>query len=139
MCEVLLRVADKVNATDPYADAKCLKRGDIVVVCVDDWPWGSDELAHPFWRVLKLPNISVQQVETFLGPEYDDDPANPSRVLRRRAFMVDLGSATIPAGLRAWLLDDTRAAPTRTANFTATQFLALKKGKTRLPDPNVIG
>lgn len=138
MCEVLLRVADKTNA-DPYKDAKCLKRGDVVVVCADGWAWGVDELALPFWRVLKLPNVTVVQAETFLGPEFDSDPANPSRVLRRRAVLLDMDNSTIPAGLKAWLLDDTRVAPTRIANFTPSQFLALKKSKTPLTDPAVIG
>lgn len=138
MCEVLLRVADKIGA-DPYLDAKCLKRGDIVVVCADGWAWGADELVNPFWRILKLPNVTVAQAEGFLGREFDTDPAKPSRVLRRRAFGVDLASVTIPAGLKAWLLDDTRAAPTRTTNFTPAQFLALKQAKAPLLDPNVIG
>lgn len=138
MSELLLRIRTK-DQPDPYLACKLLERGDVVAICEDGWAWSAAEMSNPDWRILKLPNVPVATAEAFLGPEFDTDPSNPSRMLRRRAFMVDVDNATIPAGLKAWILDDTRAAPTRTINYTPAQFAALKKAKTPLADPNVLG
>lgn len=138
MCEVLLRVVDKVS-DDPYRDAKLTKRGDVITVQPDGWNWGAQELADPNWRILKLPNVPQATAEGFLGPEVDTDPANPSLVLQRRAFRFNVDSTAIPAGVLAWLNDATRAEPTRTINFTAAQFVAFKQAKARRQDPAVIG
>jgi hypothetical protein len=137
MCELLIRVRDKVNEDDPYLDAQCLKRGDVVVVVEDGWQWGRQELSNPDWRILQLPNVSVMQAQAFLGQEVNDDPAQPSRVLRRRGWAFGLGS--LPAALRAWIDDDSRKTPTRRVNLTAAQILAMRQRKQRLTDPNVIG
>ncbi len=138
MCEALIRVVDKVNS-DPYLDCKCLKRGDIIAVVEDGWPWGKEELSNPDWRIVKFTSISVSAVMAFLGPEIDTDAAHPSRMLRRRAFSFDLSSTSLPQAFRNWLADSTRAAPTRTVLLTGAQLLALKVAKTPLVDPNVIG
>ena len=137
MCEILLRVRDKVNDADPYLDAQCLKRGDVVVVVENGWPWSEAELTNPDWRILKLPNVSVEFAEAFLAPEVDTDPTRPSRMLRRRALRVAVNA--LPAAVRTWLADETRAQPTRTMNVTEAQLWNLREGKTPLPDPNVIG
>lgn len=137
MCEVLVRVADKIS-DDPYMDAKLLKAGDVVVIQRDGGPWGTEDLTSPAWRIIKFTAISVSTASAFLGPEIDTDPANPNRMLRRRAFALDLTNAMLPADFRAWLNDVSRAAPTRTVALTVAQLLALKKSKTPLADPNVI-
>jgi hypothetical protein len=138
MSEVLVRVRNKVQA-DPYLSCKLHERGDVIVVCADGWAWSAAELTNPDWRIIKLPNVTVSQVDGFLGPEFDTDPAHPSRMLRRRAFMLDIDFSDLPLAFKNWLRDDTRAAPTRTVNYTPAQFLALKVAKTPLTDPNVIG
>lgn len=137
MCQVLLRVVDKTNLDDPYHDCKCLKRGDIVVVVGDAHVWGREELRDPAWRILRLPNITVEQAEAFLGPELDTDPANPSRVLQRRQFKLDVDNVQMPAGLKAWLLDFTRAQPTRSINWTWAQIEPYRARKAPRQDPNV--
>ncbi len=137
MSEVLIRVVDKVNA-DPYLDAQCLKRGDVVAIMPDGHAWGNEELRNPEWRILKMPNVPFDTVKAFLGPELNTDPANPSRVLQRRAFRLDW--ASLPAATRNWFADDSRATPARNAaSMTAAQLLALKVAKAPLQDPNVIG
>lgn len=136
MCELLIRARDKVN-DDPQLDAKCYKRGDVVAVVEDGWQWGRVELASPEWRILQLPNVSVEQAQAFVAEEVEDDPAQPSRMLRRRGWAFDLEA--LPAAVRAWLADDSRKTPTRRVNLTAPQILALRKRKQRLRDPDVIG
>lgn len=139
MCEMLLRVVDKINLNDPYLDVKCLKRGDVVVICDDGWEWGSEDLRNPAWRILKLPNVSKSMAEAFLGPELDTDPANPSRMLQRRAFKFDVDNASLPLPIKAWLADVSRANPSFTAGLSAAQLLSFRAAKPRKQDPNVLG
>ena len=140
MAEILLRVRDKVNPTDPYKNCKLTKRGDVIHVAPDGWPWGARELDQPFWRIVKFPGVNPQLLEDLLGPELDTDPQNPSRMLQRRAFKLDLDALTIPADIRAYLDDDTRKQPTLTiTGVKATAFRALKTARPKLSDPAVIG
>ena len=136
MAEVLLRVVDKVNPNSVYLDAQCLKRGDVVVVCPDGWNWGTEELSNPHWRILKLPNIPVEQMQQFLSEEPETDPANPSRTRQRRGFKFNVDGAT--GALRTYLRDETRAQPTFTSSLSLTQVERMRVRKMAIPDPNVI-
>ena len=130
MAELLIRVVDKHNAEDPYLDAQCLKRGDVVVVCEDGHPWSETELTTPEWRVVRVPGVSVVQSEAFIGPEIEDNPAQPSRMLRRRAFKFDLDSPVAEKVLA-------KQGPT-TLKLSPRQLWDLKKAKVRLEDPNIL-
>lgn len=136
MAEFLVRVTDKVN-TDPYLDCQCLKRGDVVTVQADGWVWGEFELSNPAWRIVLAPNISVSAATAFLGPELPVDPQNPSRMLQRRAFMLDVRK--LPVQWLVWLADDTRAQPTKLFSGSDAQVLALRTARPVRTDPNVIG
>ena len=129
MAELLVRVIDKVNKDDPYLDAKCLKRGDVVCVMSDGHAWSPAELKSPHWRVLHLPSLSVEKAEAFLGPEIDEDPKNPSKVLRRRALL--------PADVKQATQDGAKVESKIAVPLTEVAALALKVAKPRLEDPNV--
>ena len=73
-----------------------------------------------------------------MSKELNTDPQNPSRMLQRRGFKLDLSNITIPAAIKAWFADDDRIQPIRTINMTPAQFLALKVQKAKVPDPNVL-
>lgn len=135
MAEFLVRVVDKINS-DPYLDAKCLKRGDAVVIRPDGWAWGADELANPAWRIVQAPNISESAASAFLGAEPAVDPQNPSRVLQRRFFKMDF--SLLPANWAAWVADATRAEPTKLFSGSAAQVLTLRVQKPVLVDPNIL-
>lgn len=137
MCEALIRVVDKTNA-DPYFDAQCTKRGDVIVVVPDGWSWGHEELINSDWRVLKLPNVSELQAASFLAPEPETNPKKPSRVLQRRAFKFDLDDANLPAELKAWLQDGARNQPTFAAALTGAQLNAFRKAKPKRSDPSTL-
>lgn len=136
MCEMLVRVVDKVNRDDPYLDAQCTKRGDVIAICQDGWPWSGAELKNPDWRVIKIPKVSVLEAQAFLQPELDADPKNPSRVLQRRAFKVDLENAEL-LPVKTVLDDAARKTETALVDFTFEQLQAVKVEKPRLQDPNV--
>jgi hypothetical protein len=137
MCEILFRVHDKIN-DDPYLNVRCLKRGDAVAICADGWAWSANELTAPYWRIVALPNVTEQQAASFLAPELDADPQNPSRMLQRRSFKLDLSNITIPRAIKDWFTDDTRALGIRTISMDPSQFLALRVQKTPVPDPNIL-
>lgn len=140
MAELLLRVVDKSNPDDPYKDVKLTKRGDVIVVMPDGWAWGAEELSNPQWRILKWPALSMSAASAFLSPEIDTapQPVGDNPMLQRRGFSFDLDAAIIPAGLRTWLADDTRAAPFFTVPANITLAMVRKKKSPR-PDPTVIG
>lgn len=136
MAEMLVRVIDKVNKVDPYLDAQCLKRGDVVCVMPDGHHWSAKELKSPHWRVLYLPSLPVEKAEAFLGPEIDEDPRNPSKVLRRRAFRVDLDA--LPADAKEAVADGAKVEQKIQVMLSEQEALLLKIGKPRLVDPDII-
>jgi hypothetical protein len=135
MAEFLIRVHDKVNPDSVYSDVKCLKRGDVVSVCPDGWVWSTRELRLPFWRIVKVAGMAMDEAEAFLSPEPGDSLLN--KMLRRRAFKVDVDRITLPKRIKEWLADDTRAVPFLEINTTTAR--GLKTLKEPLSDPAVIG
>jgi hypothetical protein len=149
MPEALIRVTDKVN-TDFYRNCKCTKRGDVIDVELDGWLWGRDELTLPFWRIIKFPiadptsNAQIlAQLRALLTPELPVDPLNPSLTLQRRGFFLFLDNVNITGQLRAYLLDDTRAASSFTFTATVLQIqtfiTTLTTQRPPITDPGVLG
>lgn len=102
MAELLVRVVDKVGA-DIYQDAQLTKRGDVIAVCEDGAPWGTEDLANPEWRIVRVPGVAAERFMGLLTPELPIDPEQPSRTLQRRAFRLDLDHRDVDAaGLRAF-------------------------------------
>ena len=132
MCQVVIRVADKINP-DKALNQQLLKRGDIVELVGDDHVWSAKELTNPDWRIVVLPALTESDVLPFMAPEFPTGPETDVRILRRRAFSFDIEA--LPAQWAAWFADDTRAQPTRTLNATAGQISAYKKKKAAL-DPS---
>jgi hypothetical protein len=69
MCEILVRVTDKVNEKDPLQDALCLKRNEAIAVCEDGHPWSKLERSNPDWRIIALPGIPRRQMTYLLEPD----------------------------------------------------------------------
>lgn len=137
MCELLVRVVDKTNPDDPYLDAQLTKRGDVICIQPDGWPWGREELANPDWRIIKLPGIAAESLAAFTAPEVDNDPANPSRVLQRRAFRLDLDHAVL-ADAASVMADGERKQPAKAMALTAAQIIRARVRKPARVDPNVL-
>lgn len=112
-------------------DSHAPKQGDVIDVHPDGWTWGLCELGnavqgnpngnHNFFRIVKLPNVTVSQAGTMLSPEVDVDPLNPSPYLQYRAFFLD--KTKIPGGvLQTYWNDDTRSVPFISMPYTAAQL-----------------
>src|SRR4051812_41436296 len=90
MAELLVRTVDKVNKADIYSDCKLTKRGDVICVQPDGWTWGMDEIAAPFYQIVRLPGVAPDVLSALLQSEIDTDPKHPSRTLQARGFKFDL-------------------------------------------------
>ncbi len=109
MAEMLVRAVDKINPDSQAKDARCLKRGDVVVVVPNDWPWSVKEQTDPQWRIVRAPDMTMDEARTFTVPEFPDLQVNPHP--RRRGFFIDIDG--LPTGHRNWFNDTTRVDPMR--------------------------
>jgi len=105
MCELLVRLVDKVN-DDPELDLQCLKRGDVVTIQEDGWNWSERERTNPDWMIIKVPGVSISTFEYLLVPEPDD--LSDLKHLRRRWNQINLESVALPVGARMALQGGTR-------------------------------
>lgn len=93
MCEILVRVVDKVNPNDAVLNRQCRKAGDVVCVKPDGWGWSVMERTNPEWKILKIPNVDVSVFEDMLIPELDTSDPENTIVIRQCQKNLDL---TIP-------------------------------------------
>lgn len=140
--ELLLRVVDKTH-TDPYVDVTHTKRGDVVVVCPDGWPWGDMEKSNPDWRILKWPDLLQADAESLVSREIavapQAPPATTDRMLQARGFHLKLDNNNkLPPDMVSYLADSTRSQWFYAVPNTVT-ISDLKIKKSKRQDPNVIG
>ena len=88
MAELLIRTVDKVNPNNKQKNAKCPKRGMVVTIQADGWPWTQKERDAPFWEIRKYPGVPVDALSGFLAPEAGDPLVDP--YLQRRQFTFNL-------------------------------------------------
>lgn len=136
MATIVLRIADQF-ATDALAHATKELRGDVVEVVPDGWPFSAAELAHAAWRIVSLPAVSLDEARSFAAPGH----VAPweGRIAPARAFGLDLDGPPVPAGLAAFLADDSRSVPVFTSDLTAAQLGALRVARVPAPHPAVFG
>jgi recombinational DNA repair protein (RecF pathway) len=96
MAELLIRVVDKVHPTDPAKDQLCFKAGDVIHVAADGWPWGSEELTNPEWRILKLPGVDPALVEDMLEAQTVQQ-GDVTHMVRKRHKCFDVAHPTVQA------------------------------------------
>ena len=136
MAEFLIRVVDKTNPTDFYKNLKLSKRGYVIDVRDNGWPW-QGELSEPYWRIVRHSGISVSEGSALLTQEIADGPNVQARHLQLRGFKLNL-DASFPPAIRNFIDDNTRAVPILdiTSLVTVTQFRALKIVVPKVVDPN---
>lgn len=119
MAELLILSRSRVHATDPERDEEQPRRGDVIAVRPDGWPWGGKERSLPQFRILALPGVAVTAVERWLEREQwtAEDlllPENDRPRLGRRVRRLNLDAALLPAPIKAYLADDLRSQSIRT-------------------------
>lgn len=159
MAEILLCVKDKPPLAQRVTseDWAQPQQGDVIVVLPNGWGWSVFELGsgswrnrnngdavedisthpqgnHNFFRVIKLPNVSVAAASTLLAPELPLDPLNPSPFLQYRGFFLDkskIPPATMQNLLDHWN-DDGRVNGFLTLDFTAAQINTIVSQRDRV-------
>jgi len=135
--ELLVRIVDKVNP-DFYLNLGCSKRGDVIVVKPDGWAWGSDELSNPQWRILQVPNLTLEEAEALAAPEVLQ-AGNSKETLQKRGFKLDLDSPALQSrpGFQTFLTDHARTTRVFTfpGNSGRTLILGAKQQKSPVADP----
>jgi hypothetical protein len=68
MAEFLIKAINAVHI-DPVKDKQgCYKRGDIVDVRPDGWPWGKEE-GLPRFYIVKITGLSVDIAKKYMGTD----------------------------------------------------------------------
>lgn len=86
MSELLVRVEDKTHA-DERMDVGLTKSGDIIVIRDDGWPWGTEERARPFWRLIRVLDLPANEEARLTTPEIRD--SSPAHLPQKRAVKLD--------------------------------------------------
>lgn len=108
--ELLVMAGDRRNPDDIFKDAKLYKRGMVIDIHPDGWNWGKEELNNPIFRIIKAQDLDSARVTALLNAEDGFGAADPATsTFQIRANKLDLDSATLPDGFRAYLNDDNRA------------------------------
>lgn len=144
-------VLDKVNQEDFYNNVRLPKRGDVICVVPDGWPWGTRDLSEPHWRILKLPGVPVEDLSYLINHETPSDPQNPPKALQYRGYGLNvdkMGDAIaskngvnidIASDFASNLMDYQRHTSTFTLPLNADDIKALAIKKTPVSDPAVFG
>lgn len=112
MCELLLRVVDKINPNDAILDQQCSKAGDVIVLKDNGWPWSVIEQTNPDWRIVKFPEIDVSVFEDMLRPDVDGNGS----LIRRKAKKLDIDSPWFSALINASQIIEVRVPTDRALN-----------------------
>jgi hypothetical protein len=89
MCELLVRVEDKRSDPDPAKDAMISKKGHVIDVRPDGWPWTNAELAAPYWRIGSVPGVDPADYVKFMMSAVQHGPL-ASVGVARKAFYLDV-------------------------------------------------
>ena len=128
--DVLFWASDKESSGDAELDALAYKRGDVITIQASPWAWSARELSRPEWRIVRLPNVEPIDLRELILPEFEALAVENPRMRRMRRSRLRVELATLPAPLRSWLADNTRAQPVRSFNLTRADILAWIEAKT---------
>jgi hypothetical protein len=93
--EMLIRRVDKINPNSDVQNARCTKRGDVIVVQPMGFDWSDAEINNPDWILIKVADLSLGDAETFLLPESPLGEREAQPLLKRRAKSIDLDGLTL--------------------------------------------
>lgn len=141
MAELVILIRDRETHPNPYEDVHRMKRGDVIEVLPDGHVFSPAELAHPNWRIIKIPGLSKNSPELVALTVSESGDPKQNKMLRIRKQGINCSWVGLPQAMKTYLADDSRAAPsiTATASFFVANRGSMVNIKTPLPDPAVIG
>lgn len=117
MAELLVRIVDKTHP-DPVQDCRCTKRGHVIVVQPDGWPWGRLERTSDQWRIVEVPGVWVGVFAHLLVEEPETDIRQPNPHRQIRAFRLDVDRLPLDRVLDLQtLVSCTQPVPSRNPNI----------------------
>lgn len=126
--DIMFRRYAKESSGSAELDAQQFGPGDVLNVLRSPWPFTVYELTAPDRRILRLTNVDPADCSELIREERIVLPGS-ERLMRKRRARFNMESAAIPAGLRSWLDDDTRAVPIFVSNIGRIAFLVLIQAK----------
>lgn len=118
---------------------------DLVVAMPTGWAWGDQELTHPWFRIVRLPDsiATMSEAEQFLSPLLPELDTNglEKTLWQRRAYYLDVTHPTlIPASFITFWEDDSRAIQIydATTTFSATPA-QLGVARPAIANPSYVG
>lgn len=91
--ELLVRTVNK-ESPDPGNNIQLTKRGDVISYHLDGGSWGIEELLNPEWIILQVVDMTVEQAESMLQPEFPPE-SNPGQPVLKRIYAIDLNTMGI--------------------------------------------
>jgi len=136
--EALVRITTR-DTGDAAKDYHRFTRGDVVCVQEDGWGWGTRELgadAHDFWRVVKVPSVTLAEAQAWVAGDTTNLAINPWR--RKRLNYLDLDALPNKI-LSDFLGDDARVNGTLVTGSDVAKWKNILTAKGPGSDPTVIG
>lgn len=144
MPELLLFAYDHRTASPPPAVwqiAALPKPGDLITWQRDGWRWGSQELAHPWFRIVTWPAALPADLDSLLSPlppsggtlPRGTSAGTPRYLGQYRGFYL-----TLPPTLASWWADAGRPAPSAPMPTDAV-LAAVKTARAAIANPQYIG
>lgn len=103
MSEFLFKRRDNAN-DDPVIDRACYKRGDLVAIQPNGWPWGKEEhpstSSNPNFFLVKVPDVNLS--ENRITQLLRLDEALDGTLLSRALYRAEIDA--IPAAIRNQLV-----------------------------------
>jgi hypothetical protein len=78
---------DKVPGDD-FRSAMFTKAGDVIYVAEDQHVWGTEEIANPEWRIIRMPGVSAASMRDMMEPR--SNPKSRDRMVAARKVCFDL-------------------------------------------------
>ena len=133
MSELLVRIVDK-TLPDPYANQTLLKRGMVVVVEDDGWPWTPTEQTFKEWIIIKAPQLPLSMATGLANEPVGDRMVTP--MLPARAVALDFN---LLVGTASNLIGTGGARLATSVTLSSAVLTALQTAVATPPDPFIIG
>lgn len=118
MAELIVRVKDK-HPINPASS----KRGDVISVLPDGAQWGDLDQSDTHYRIIRLPNVSVEDVtNALLAPGRRSSPTQERAFVPFRSYRLDLKHADVAAHCAG-----TRPSAPLTLSWTLEDLVAARK------------
>ncbi len=127
MTELLFFKWDHSTQSDPPPSKAQLaalpRRFDLIEAKPDGWDWGTQELTNPVFRIIAWTSLAwplpalAQKFLDAINATYDPVTHEPTSHHQYRAWFLALDNIAVPAALRTWWQDDTRAQPVFTTSI----------------------